>query len=137
MPMRNDETHRRAPERIEFSIVLLGVIGAVAALFLTSWRDSLGMVIGGAAAWLNFRWLRTSVVGLTNKIAANPQTGAPTALLAIRFVLRYAVLGVVVYATLKGSVASILGVFAGLLLIVPALFIEAVYEFSLSRQHST
>jgi hypothetical protein len=135
--MTNDETLRRAPERVEWSIVILAAICAVGALFLVSWRDSLGIVIGAAAAWLNFRWLRTSVAGLTNKLVANPQTSAPSALLAARFLLRYAVLAAVVYATLKGSVASILGVFAGLLLIVPALLIEAVYEFSLSRQHST
>jgi hypothetical protein len=135
--MASEDVFRRAPERIEWSVVVLGVLAAVAALFLASWRDSLGVVVGAGAAWLNFRWLRTSVVGLTNKLAADPQTSAPTALLAARFVLRYVVLGAVLYATLKSSVASVLGVCAGLLLIVPALLIEAVYELRLSRQHST
>lgn len=135
--MVSEETLRRAPERIEWSVMVLGVSAAVAALFLASWRDSLGVGVGASAAWLNFRWLRTSVVGLTNKLAGNPETSAPIALFAARFLLRYGVLGGALYATLKSSVASVLGVCAGLLLIVPALLIEAVYEFRLSRQHST
>jgi hypothetical protein len=60
-----------------------------------------------------------------------------TALFTLKFLLRYAVLVALVYATLNSSVASVLGVFAGLLMIVPALMIEAGYEFYLSQQHDT
>jgi ATP synthase I chain len=135
--MMSDELYRRAPQRIERTVVILGVISAVAALALASWRDGLGILIGAAASWLNFHWLQTSIVGLTNRMAANPQATGSAGLLALRFLLRYAVVGAVVYATLKGSVASGLGVCAGLLLIVPALMFEAIYEFYLGRQRNT
>ena len=135
--MTNDETYRGAPQRIERTVVILGVISAVAALGFASWRDGLGILIGAAASWLNFRWMRTSITGLTERLAANPRATASTGLLALRFLLRYAIVGAVVYATLKGSVASGLGVCAGLLLIVPALMLEALYELLLSRQRDT
>lgn len=135
--MTSDDTYRRAPQRIERALIILGVISAGAALGLASWRDCLGVLIGAAASWLNFRWLRTSITGLTDRLAANPEAGGSTGLLALRFLLRYAVVGAVVYATLKGSVASGLGVCAGLLLIAPALMFEALYELLLSRQRNT
>jgi hypothetical protein len=134
--MTNDATYRRAPQRIERTIMVLGLFAACAALFFASWRDAAGILIGAAASWLNFRWLRTSIVGLADRLTANPAAQGSTGLLTLRFLLRYAVVGAVVYATLKGSVASGLGVCAGLLLIVPALMIEALYEFHLSRQRT-
>ena len=135
--MMSDELYRRAPQRIERTVIVLGLLGAAVALGLASWRDSLGILIGATASWLNFRWLRTSITGLTHRLAADPAAGGSTGLLALRFLLRYAVVGAVVYATLKGSVASGLGVCAGLLLIVPALMFEAIYEFYLSRQRDS
>ena len=135
--MTSDESYRRAPLRIERTVILLGIAAACTSLFFATWRDSVGILIGAACSWLNFRWLRTSIVGLTNRLAANPEPPGSTSLLAVRFLLRYAVVGAVVYAILKGSVASGLGVCAGLLLIVPALVFEAMYEFYLSRQHNT
>ena len=135
--MTNDETYRGAPQRIERTVVILGVISAVAALGFASWRDGVGVLIGAAASWLNFRWMRTSIAGLIDRLVANRQAAGSTGLLALRFLLRYAVVGAAVYATLKGSVASGLGVCAGLLLIVPALMFEAIYEFYLSRQRDT
>jgi hypothetical protein len=135
--MTSDEILRRAPQRIERTVLILGIVGAGVALGAASWRDGVGTLIGAAASWLNFRWMRTSIVGLTSRLAANPQATGSTGLLALRFLLRYAVVGAVVYATLKGSVASGLGVCAGLLLIVPALMFEALYELLLSRQRDT
>lgn len=133
----NEVQRARAPERIERTILILGIASALAALGFFSWKDSIGIVVGAAVTWLNFRWMRTSVVGLTNKLAQKPDANGSTMVLALKFLLRYAMVVAVVYATLKSSVASVLGVFAGLLLIVPALMIEAVYEFVLSRQHDT
>jgi hypothetical protein len=135
--MTSDEMYRRAPQRIERTVLILGIVGAGVALAAASWRDGLGILIGAAASWLNFRWMRTSITGLTDRLAANPQATGSTGLLALRFLLRYAVVGAVVYATLKGSVASGLGVCAGLLLIVPALMFEATYELYLGRQRNT
>lgn len=135
--MTSDETYRRAPQRIERTVILLGLVSAGVALGVGSWRDSVGVLVGATASWLNFRWMRTSITGLTNRLVADPAATGSTGLLALRFLLRYAVVGAVVYATLKGSVASGLGVCAGLLLIVPALMFEAVYELLLNRQRDT
>ncbi|HWK31523.1 MAG TPA: ATP synthase subunit I, partial [Terriglobales bacterium] len=71
--MTNDETYRGAPQRIERTVVILGVISAVAALGFASWRDGVGVLIGAAASWLNFRWMRTSIAGLIDRLVANRQ----------------------------------------------------------------
>lgn len=135
--MTSEEIYRRAPQRIERTLGILAIVLAGVVLGIGSWRDSVGILIGGAASWLNFHWMRTSIAGLTDRLAANPQATSSTGLLAARFLLRYAVVGAAVYATLKGSVASGLGVCAGLLLIVPALMFEALFELLLSRQRNT
>jgi ATP synthase I chain len=125
-----------APLRIEWMVVTLGCALALCFLVFANWKDATGALIGAATAWLNFRWMRTSVSSLAAVLAGNVPAGAARALLTLKFLLRYAAVFVVVYATLKCSVASALGVFAGLLLIVPALMFEAVYEFCLSlRKH--
>lgn len=117
-------------------IVAFGCALALGFLWRTGWKDAPGALLGAAAAWLNFRWMRTSVAGLANILSQQMSAPAARALLTLKFLLRYAAVFTVVYATLKCSVASALGVFAGLLLIVPALMFEAVYEFCLSlRKH--
>jgi hypothetical protein len=135
--MMSEEQRAHAPQRIERLLLILGAALVIALLLAFTWKDSLGAVIGIGAAWFNFYWMRTSVAGLVNKLAQAPDSRGSTALLTLKFLLRYVVLAAVVYATLKGSVASVLGVFAGLLMIVPALMIEAGYEFYLSQQHDT
>jgi hypothetical protein len=132
----NDDPRTRAPQRIEWYVLGLTLIVAAASLTRYPWQVASGIAIGGAIAWLNFRWMRSSVSGAVRKLT-DPQKSGGATLLTLKFVARYAVLGAVVYATLKSSVANGLGVCAGLLLIVPALMIEAVYEFVLSRQRDT
>ena len=118
--------------RIEWMLVIAGCALALAFLVVTNYKDALGALVGAAASWLNFRWMRTSITGLSRTLAGDVPPRAARALLTIKFLLRYLAVFAVVYATLKGSVASALGVLAGLLVIVPALMAEAVYEFYLS-----
>ena len=117
-------------------LVIAGCSLALAFLVVTNYKDALGALVGAAASWLNFRWMRTSITGLSRTLAGNVPPRAARALLTIKFLLRYVAVFAVVYATLKGSVASALGVLAGLLVIVPALMVEAVYEFYLSLRKS-
>lgn len=117
-------------------LVIVGCVLAISFLVFTNYKDALGGLIGAAASWLNFRWMRTSITGLSRTLAGDVPPRAARALLTIKFLLRYVAVFAVVYATLKGSVASALGVLAGLLVIVPALMVEAVYEFYLSLRKS-
>jgi hypothetical protein len=135
--MTNDDPRARAPQRIEWCVLGLTLIAAAASLARYPWQVASGIIIGGVIAWLNFRWMRSSVSGAVQRLTDTQQSTGSTAMLTLKFLARYAVLGAVVYATLKSSVANGLGVCAGLLLIVPALMIEAFYEFVLSRQRDT
>jgi uncharacterized membrane protein len=135
--MMSEEQRARAPQRIERLLLILGAVLGVALLVAFDWKSGVGALIGVSAAWLNFRWMRTSVSRLADKLMQTSDSRGSTALFTLKFLLRYAVLVALVYATLNSSVASVLGVFAGLLMIVPALMIEAGYEFYLSQQHDT
>jgi hypothetical protein len=117
-------------------LAAFGLALAVGFLIFATWHDAVGAAIGAATSWLNFRWMRTSIGGVSKVLANQVPPRAARALLTIKFLLRYVVILTVLYATLKGSVASALGVFAGLLLIVPALMAEAVYEFYLGLRSS-
>lgn len=142
--------------RIQISILSFGAAAAFIALARFGGRNALGLALGAACALLNFRWLKSSMLALTDRIAreaesapdatvgsaSSPPTLSPDVLgtprqglLVLRFFLRYAVLGVATYVILSSSFASVYGFLLGLLMVVPALLTEAVYELIYLLRH--
>jgi hypothetical protein len=119
-----------AYRRIQAAILVLTSAVAVGAYVQYGIGPSVGVVLGGAIALLNFLWLKQSMIGLTNRFAevAQPKEKPRTLGLVLRFFLRYGAIAVATFVTIKGSAASAYGVMVGLLLSVPALLFEALYE---------
>lgn len=119
----------RACRRIELAVVACGVALVMVMLLIKGRADALGAAFGAAAAWLNFRWMRSSVTALTDRFAQPDAPPAPGSVaLMSRFLLRYGLLGATTYAILVSSFASVFGFLMGLLMIVPALIFEGVFE---------
>jgi len=92
-------------------VAMFGVIGVMtaAAAGVYGVRAAIGVVIGGLLAWLNFRWLDSS----TRAILVDPLT-ATTSILAIRYVLRYVLIGAALLVIWYADLVPVVAVIAGL-----------------------
>jgi small-conductance mechanosensitive channel len=122
-----DDFYSHALGRIQRIMIVLGVAGLVTAWPYFGWRIALGFALGGAIAYLNFRWLEKVVAALAERVV---QSGAPqpTGGVVARFFLRYFLMTMVAFVILTVSRQSLYGLFAGLFLAAAAILCEAAYE---------
>ena len=109
-----------------FRVMIVSVIGAVIiSSVLAPWRVSLGLLLGGALSLLNYHWLRTSVSAIFNidYAAQRPRMRISS------YILRYLMVGIVVFAAYQLRLVSLTATIAGLSAFVPALFVEAFRQF--------
>jgi hypothetical protein len=123
----SDAFYASALPRIRNFMLVLGALFTGAAWVRFGGRAALGFLLGAVISYLNFQWLKSVVSGLADKVTntGKPQSGKG---IVVRFLLRYALLGVAAYAILTSFPASLWGLFAGLFLPVGAIACEAVYE---------
>jgi hypothetical protein len=101
------------------------VLASSVALFVAPWRVSTGLLLGGVLALFSHRWLRNSAAA-----AINLSVGGGRARLGLlQFVLRYLVVGTIVFLAYTLNVTSLAAVLLGLSTFVVALFVEALREF--------
>ena len=117
--------------RVLRSMIAIVVIAAGVCAFVAPWRVTAGVMLGGALSILNYRWLHTSVAAIFNINLAveKPRAGAS------RYVLRYLVVGALVFAAVYLQIVSLPATLVGLSAFVPALFIEALREFYFAIIH--
>ncbi len=126
------ESERRllagAEGRLVRFVLVLGLLGTVAILFGWGWRAAVGFLIGAALALLNYWWISQAVSALARAGRARPSN-----LTYFKFFGRYALIGVVVYVIFSRSLVPILAVMGGLLILVPAVAAEFLYEVARGR----
>jgi hypothetical protein len=107
--------------RIERITIILALAGAAVAFALGGWRDAGGFLIGALISFGSFRsWIKiAAMLGQTDK-----PPGVTTALL---LALRYPLMAVAVYVTIKllGITPAALGV--GLLVSFAAVLVDLVW----------
>ena len=117
--------------RVLRSMIAAVVIAAGVCAFVAPWRITLGVMLGGALSVLNYRWLHTSVAAIfnINLDSERPRAGAS------RYILRYLVVGALVFVASYLNIVSLPATLGGLSAFVPALFVEAVREFYFAIIH--
>src|SRR5713226_1685515 len=113
--------------RLMSAIVSLAVI---ASTILAPWRVTAGLALGGALSILNYHWLRTSI----GAVLSNANEKRPRVKLS-RYILRYFVVGAVVFAAYELRIVSLSATIIGLSAFVPALFVEAFRQFCFAIIH--
>jgi len=109
--------------RIARGTVALAAAGCLVCLILRGWRWAVAYLLGAAASYLNFRWLKRVVDALGAALAARPSPK-----FAILIGLRYLLLGAGAYAIVKYSSLSLPAALIGLFVPVAAVILEIIFE---------
>src|ERR1051325_11800203 len=111
--------------RICRAMIVVTVAAAIVSAAFAPWRFTTGLILGGALSLLNYRWLHSSVAAI---FALNDSTKRPAAR-SSRYLLRYFVVGIVIFTAYQLQIVSLAATLAGLSAFVPALMFEALREF--------
>ena len=114
----------RALGRIRFLIAFLSGAGTLAAVVFGGWRWALGFMLGAAAGYLNFRWLKKLVDSLGETARGKP----PRARVAMFLGLRYLLLAAGGYVILNFSALSLAAALIGLFVPAAAVVLEILFE---------
>lgn len=116
--MSPEAVERRVLRNI-FAVIALAV---VAAAFLADLSFMLGLVLGGALALLNYKWLHSSL----RAVLAEGNRKAPPGTM-IKFVVRWLVIAAVAWAANRTGYFDAVAILAGLFSPAAAVMIEAGY----------
>jgi hypothetical protein len=117
-----------AEGRLSRFILILGALGTLSVWLIWGLKAAAGFLIGVALAWINYWWISQAVSSLLRA-----GRGRPSKLIYFKFFGRYALIGVVVYVIFSRSLVPILAVVGGLLMLVPAVAAEFLYEVARER----
>lgn len=112
-------------DRIFRFMVLSVTLAVIGSALLAPWRSTTGLALGGILSLLNYHWLRGSVSGLIAANASDQTVGHS----ASRYVLRYALIGAVVFGAYTIGIVSLPATIIGLCSFVAAFFAEALRQF--------
>jgi ATP synthase I chain len=118
----NDNIDGRIFRSMAIAVALAVIISAPVA----SWRITSGLLLGGILSLLNHYWLRTSI---SAGFALALGQGTKPQITLVQYVLRYFVVGTIVFAAYQLNIVSLPATVAGLCSFVVALFVEAFREF--------
>ena len=102
-----------------FAVIALAI---VAAAFLADLSFMLGLLLGGALALFNYKWLHASV-----KAALETGTGKAAPATVMKFIFRWIIIGAAAYVASLTGYFNPVAILAGLLAPALAVMIEAGY----------
>ncbi len=104
---------------------ILGLISVGTAVAFWQWGGAIAgaFALGGGLAYANYRWIVAVVDALVRA-----QTERPRARDYAKLFAPIVLLGVLLYGIFTVSWLSAVGIMSGILLLVPAIFLEAVYQ---------
>lgn len=117
--------------RIFRTMVVATAVAVVASLPFGQWRTTTGLLLGGLLSLLNHHLLSSS----TQAAFAVIVEGTKPRLKLAQYILRYLIIGTIVFVAYKLNVVSLAATIAGLCSFVIALFVEAFRELYLAIIH--
>jgi hypothetical protein len=110
--------------RLDRSSLIVTIIAVPLVFILHSGKAASSVLAGALLSYVNFRWLKQAVDFIVLQ-SAQGNTGRRVLL---RFLGRYALIGLSLYVTIRSSALDLVFVFAGLLVYIVAILIECVSE---------
>jgi ATP synthase I chain len=120
----------RTERRIRFLTMIFGATAAAVAAALGNRAWAMGLMIGTALGWLNFRWLGRGADALV--AAATAQRGRGKAVVpwwnSVLAVVRYALIGLTVYVIFEYRHIPLASMMVGLCALAAAAIAASVWE---------
>ena len=113
--------------RIEWLIPVLAFSVALVLVFFRGWKLALGFAAGCAVAYLNFRWLKSTVEAVAAAVTGDDTEPRSRPSVVLRFLARFFLIAAGAYAILKSSPAAFYGFLGGLFVPVLAILVEAAF----------
>ena len=110
--------------RLDRSSLIVTIVAVPLAFILHSGKAAASVLVGAGLSYVNFRWLKQAVDFIVLQ-GAQGNTGRRVLL---RFLGRYALIGLSLYVTIRSSALDLVFIFAGLLVYIVAILIECVSE---------
>jgi ATP synthase I chain len=129
-PAFHELVQARYSRRIVSFTLVFGFAAAVALTFLKSGRWGIGIAVGTALSWLNYRWLDQALGGLVTSATAQegmPKPVVPLSLYA-KFMGRYLLIGITLYVIVVFFRVPILACLVGLLALGSGTIAAALYD---------
>jgi ATP synthase I subunit len=111
--------------RIFRTMVVTTALAVAVSAVIGPWRVTTGLLVGGLLALFSHRWLKNSAAAALQLSIG----GATPRLRLAQFVLRYVVIGALVFSLYQLDVLSLPFTLWGMSTFVVAIFVEAVREF--------
>ncbi len=112
----------RVEGRIIRNIIAVVALAIVAAALFADLKFMLGLTLGGALAVLNYKWLHSSLRAILESGTSTTPPGT-----RMQFIVRWLIIGLVVYFAYQTGYFEALAMLMGLLAPALAVMIEAVY----------
>lgn len=129
--MGDDEQFYAAAERrIEYLTLAVGAAGAAAALAFAGSRFALGVSVGAALSWVNYRWMRQGIHALARISIVQAGAAQPRVSKSVyaKFLGRYALMMIGAYAILRSFSLPAVSLVAGLFAVVAAVLVEMIAQ---------
>jgi hypothetical protein len=112
--------------RMEHLIPVLAIVVSLVLGFKAGWPLALGFLAGAAIAYINFRWLKSTVMALADAVTlGGPHASKPSVLL--RFLTRFVLIAGAAYVIFVSYPVAFHGFLGGLFIPVLAILAEAAY----------
>jgi diacylglycerol kinase len=134
-PVEVEEDPSAMERRIFRGMCVTVVLAVALSAFVSPWRVTTGLLLGGLLSLFNHHWLRTSVEAAFD---AAP-VGSKPRMRAARYVLRYFVLAAVVTVAYQLGLVSLPATLAGMCSFVAASLVEGFRQlyFAITRREET
>ena len=118
----------QAERRLGRMILVLTPAGAGVAAWRWGGETALAFAVGGALAYLNYRW----IVAVVDTLVRSTQAGRVPRRAYVKLLAPLLLLGAGLYVIFSRSLVSVGGLVGGLLLLVAAVMMEAAYQVYLA-----
>ncbi len=109
--------------------LLIGGAAAILVAFLVSPKAGIGVFIGAALAWVNFRWLGHALDAMVRVASASPGTRVKIPFWTYaKYVARYGLIALVLYAMVTRFGVPVVSMIGGLCALGAATIAEGLYE---------
>ena len=118
--------------RIFRNMAAVAALAVIISVPFGPWRVTTGLLLGGVLSLLNHYWMRSSIAAGFDMALGQ---GIKPQIRLVHYVLRYFVVGTVVFLAYQLNIVSLPATLAALCSFVAALFVEAFREFYFAIIH--